>query len=137
MNERNVEPLAHRSRRAWLSRALVLWSDAPRHTRACKYAYTCVCVSLVPSRPVSSRPVTVSSRPVASGPVLSRASRKEYRPIARKLYTVHDGTSIFEDCSTGRERTARRVASRPILRSTRRYYDISILLMYSNALYRV
>lgn len=30
-----------------------------------------------------------------------------------------------------------RVASRSILRSTRRYYDISILLMYSNALYRV
>lgn len=130
MNERNVEPLAHRSRQAWLSRALVLWSDAPRHTRACKYAYTCVCV-------LSSRPVPLPSHLVPWRLVPCYPVRPE-KNIGRSL--VNYIPSTMERLYSRIVRPVvneQRVASRPILRSTRRYYDISILLMYSNALYRV
>lgn len=102
---------------------LVLWSDALRHTRV--YACTCAC---------APRPIT--SSPVPSGPafrsssflvpfhgVPSRASRKHREKnigsIARKLYTVQGGTSIFEDCSRPVEPTNERTFARFLRPSSR------------------
>lgn len=132
LNEPNVESFLGLATSRAHSPPLCLVLCALRHTRV--HACTCACVS----RPITSSPVPpgpafrTSSFLVPFHGVPSRLSRKHREKnigsIARKLYTVQGGTSIFENCSRPVERTN----IRSILATIAAF---SIPLMYSNALY--